>query len=131
MRKRTSIIFLVVFLQASLAFSEILVFTDKNTKSVEHIVTSEADVILSDADKTRLEKTVMPGELEDYDLTEQITDYKIVSKKFVINTKKISDLENAAADADADRQQKEQDFQSAKAKLINLGLTDSECEALK
>ena len=113
------------------AHSEILVVSDKTTKQVEHVVNDENELVLSSSDMDRLETTVMPGNLSDYDLTEQLTDYKMVNKKFVINTKKISDRENAAEQVDLDNQKKEQDFQSAKAKLMALGLTADECEALR
>ena len=110
--------------------SDIHVYSDKDTKEVVFIVENDK-VVLSSEDSVKLEETVLPNNIEFYNLTEEYSDYKLSGKKLILNTRKISDRENEK-DSDKNKSdKKDTDFDSAKEKLIILGLTSDEVESLK
>lgn len=125
------IILLVVFLLiAGPAMADFTVYYVTNTEEILFMGDAK-NIILSLEDQSILSSVVMRGEIEDYALTEDLYDYKIINGKFVINTKKISDRENAVIDNQATSDQKDIDFLTAKDKLMVLGLTGDEVDSLK
>ena len=108
------------------ASADFLVYSDKTTDEIEFIVEEERKIKLSADDAIRLNKTKLPGSIKDYDLTESYTDYKLRGKQFIINTKKISDRVNVEVADTVRNDQKILEQDSAKTKLMALGLTESE-----
>ena len=121
---------MTILLASTQCFGEVFVFTEKDTKEVLFI--SEQDnVVIDEKEKDNIEKTVLPNDIAFYSLTEAWTDYKLSGKKFVLNTAKVSARENAGEQEQQNQDKKQSDFESAKQKLIGLGLTDSEVDALR
>src|SRR3990167_10324408 len=105
---------------------DFFVYYDKDTQEIKFIVEEERNIKLSVNEEASLQKRKLPGNIKDHELTEAYTDYKLLGNNFVVNTKKISDRENVKI-ADQERlQQKLANQESAKAKLMVLGLTESE-----
>ena len=126
-----SIFIIIIFLLTStICSAETYVYTNKTTDEVIFI-TDKPNVVIDEKEKNDIVETILPKDLEFYALTEAYSDYKLSSKKFVLNTKKISDRENAKLEAIEQVNKKNADFASAKAKLIQLGLTSDEVDALK
>jgi len=130
MRTAITLIILFALSLTTAAFGEFVVYSEKVSKEVVFLGDGE-NIVLSDEDAESLEKTVMPGEIDDYYFLEALEDYKLMNKKFVINNKKISDRENAKIDSEKKSGKKASDFLSAKAKLVALGLTADEVDSLK
>ena len=95
------ILFWVLFLLSvvKLCYADFYVLCDKGTNEVLSISDDISAFQISDEDKARLDIRQMKGSLQDYDLPESAQDYKLVGKKFVVNTQKISDRINAAETA--------------------------------
>ena len=130
MRTAITLIILFALSLTTAAFGEFVVYSEKVSKEVVFLGDGE-NIVLSDEDAESLKKTVMPGEIDDYYFLEALEDYKLMNKKFVINNKKISDRENAKIDSEKKSGKKANDFLSAKAKLVALGLTADEVDSLK
>ena len=114
----------------SVAHGSIYVYTYKDSKEIIFIEEKD-NVVVSEYDKGNIEKTILPNNIEFYNLTEQHSDYKLSGKKIILNTKKISDREDEKVKIQEDKIKKDNYFESAKEKLIILGLTDDEVEALR
>lgn len=112
------------------AFSEVYVYTKKNTNEVI-FVTEENNVVISSEDKDKIKETILPNDLEFYALTELYSDYKLAGNKFILNTQKISDRAAEKVDRKNKKDKRDADFESAKSKLINLGLNSDEVDSLK
>lgn len=121
------LIFMTVF--AYQAHAVVYVWTDKATDEV--IFLDEKDsVIISSGDQSKIKKTMLQKDIEFYGLTEAYTDYKFVNGKFILNTKKISDKVNAQEQQDADDVMTRVLIDLAKSKLVALGLSIDEANAL-
>ena len=130
---KTIIILIALFITTP-AFSEVYVYTDTSSDEVLFITEKKDAVVIDDAAKDSIVETVLPKTLEYYDLTEKYSDYKLSGGRFILNTQKISDRENAVTEATAATQKKIEDFESAKIKLMNkdwVPLTLDEVESLK
>ena len=121
---------LTILLTPTICFSDVYVYTQKDTDEVLFI-TEKPNVVINEAEKDNIVETVLPKDIAFYDLTEAYSDYKLTNKKFVLNTKKISDRENAILAAKEAEAKKASDFESAKQKLIDLGLTNDEVLSLR
>ncbi len=126
---RILLVVIMVLFSASV-YADVFVYYDKETKEVLFIEESDT-VIISDEDKGKIEKVVLPKDKEFYNLTEDYSDYKLSERKFILNTKKISDKEKNKDKDKAKRDKKNADFKSAKSKLIQLGLTEPEIDSLR
>lgn len=111
------------------ASAEMTVYYDKNTKEIQ-FVSESSRVNLSEIDKTRLLMKVLNKDIEFYGLDNPIEDYKWLNNTFILNTQKISDRVNQRNQDVANEQARRIALDSAKTKLIGLGLTISEAEAL-
>ncbi len=120
----------IVLLTSTKCFAETFVYTDKATRAVIFI-TEKDNVVIDDSDKDKIVKTILPNDIAFYALTEAYSNYKLSGTKFILNTEKISAEEKAKSDAEKALEQKNTDFDSAKVKLMALGLTDAECESLR
>ena len=83
------ILILVLFGAVMFASADVYVLLDSDTKEVKS-VSDEDDAVL----EVGWEKKVLPGKRSDYPLFYKSKYYKMTGKKFVVNTKKISDEEN-------------------------------------
>ena len=108
------------------ASAEVYVYSYKDSKEVVFI-TEEDNVIYDET----MDKTVLPNSIDFYNLTESYSNYKLSGKKLVLNTAKISEQEKVLEDAKKDGDKKQSDFESAKKKLMDLGLTSDEVQSLK
>ena len=110
----------------SLAYADFYVYYDKDTDEVLFISDQEKKVKISEEDSAKIVSEKLPGSIKDYELTESYTDYKFKGKKFIINTTKISDRVNEEIANQESLAQKLVDQESAKGKLMALGLTEAE-----
>lgn len=90
-------IFIALFLLASteFCFGEYVILYDKISNEIINIADKESDFQISESDKAKLDVQKMNGSFSDVELEAPVQDYKLVNGKFVLNTKKISDRENA------------------------------------
>ena len=86
---RLFIIILILSI-TTISFGDVYILTDSVTKEVKSV--SDQDDAVMEKD---WEKTILPGNKKDYPLIYQAKYYKMNGKKFVVNTSKISDEENA------------------------------------
>lgn len=118
------------FLITSTVNADYVVLYDRTSKEIINIADKETDFQIASSDKSKLDVQEMSGEFKDVELESAVQDYKLVNKKFVLNTKKISDAENAKADGEAKEIKRKSDRESAETKLKALGLTQAEVDAL-
>ena len=83
------ILILVLFCAVMMASADVYVLLDSSTKEVKS-VSDEDDAVL----EVGWEKVVLPGKRSEYPLFYKEKYYKMTGKKFIVNTKKISDEEN-------------------------------------
>lgn len=122
---------IVISLFCVQSYADVFVYSEKSTKNVIFITESAGLVVISDTDVDKIEETILPHDIEFYNLTEDYNDYKLKNKKFVLNTQKISDKDAEKVQHEADKLAKDNDFASAKTKLIGLGLSPEEVESLR
>lgn len=130
--KKEILFIIFYFCICSIAFADVVVYSDKNTKEVLFIVEGDT-VVLSEEDEPNIDITILPNDIEFYALTEQYSDYKLSNKKFILNTQKISDRENEIIDEKDKKIKKDTDFESAKGKLTSgtwIALNDDEVDSL-
>lgn len=127
MKKIFLLTILGFFVLVPIANSSVWVYTDKNTKEV--IFLSESNDVVIDSSETNIKEDIIPNNIEFYNLTELYTDYKF-NGTFTLNTKKMSDKQDEKDQRDADKVKKDADLETAKSKLIGLGLTTDEVQAL-
>ena len=121
------IIGICIVLTCQYAYADFTVYYEKASKEILFIVgDKEGRVRISEDDTDKIITKKFTGRIIDHDLIEAYTDYKLVGRNFVVNTKKISDRFNAEAEAEAKSIQKIADQGLAKIKLMGLGLTESE-----
>ena len=125
------LIFLFLFMFSSLsnARADFFVLYDKISKEIVNIADKESDFQIAESDKTKFDIQEMSGDFKDVELESAVQDYKMNNGKFVLNTKKISDRENAKADNEQKESERKAALESAKVKLMALGLTSEECES--
>lgn len=125
------LIFLVMFMSCflSTANADYVVLYDKQSKEIIHIADEAADLQIAETDKDKLDVQEMNGSFEDVELESAVQDYKLVNGKFVLNVKKISDRENEKEAGEAKETKRQADLDSAKIKLMALGLTSAEVNA--
>ena len=82
-------VFILVLLAAVMVHADVYVLLDSSSKEVKS-VSDEDDAVL----EVGWEKQVLPGKKADYPFIYKSKYYKMNGKKFVVNTKKISDEEN-------------------------------------
>ena len=111
------------------ANADFVVLRDKASNEIIHIADKESDFQIAEADKSKLDVQEMNGSFEDIELEAPAQDYKLVNGKFVLNVKKISDRENEKEAGETKETKRQADLDSAKVKLMALGLTSSEVNA--
>jgi len=124
-----AICLLIGTLIASSVYANVFVFTYKDTNEVIFITETD-NVVISDEEQDKIEKTVLQKNIRFYDLTEAHTDYKLINNRFILNTQKISDRENRRNQENANDQSRRNVLDTAKTKLIGLGFTPAEAGAL-
>lgn len=117
-----AIIFLLIPLTAS---AEVFVIYNSSTKDVVSISKRDDAVVPSGC-----EKHILTGNIEDYQLENDAKYYRFVNKRFVLNSKKISDEEKAKEDAVQKDLERVELKRTAVSKLVGLGLTNDEVKAL-
>jgi hypothetical protein len=127
---KSIILVLIILAVPGICFSDVYVYSYKDSKEIVFI-TEKDNVVIDNSEKDNIEKTVLPNTIEFYSLTEAYTDYKLSNKKFVLNTAKISERENEKEKYLEDGQKKQAAFESAKVKLMDMGLTSDEVDSLK
>ncbi len=130
--KKTFLIIIILLVSVK-CYGNVYVWTDKLNNEV--IFIDEVDsVVISSADVSNIEKTILPKDIEFYGLEEAYTDYKLINGKFILNTKKISDRENEKITEKEKEDKKQVDFESAKTKLMSATwtpLTSDEVDSLR
>lgn len=111
------------------AFGEFYVLYNKSSKEIINIADKESDFQIAESDKAKLEIQAMSGSFGDVELESAVQDYKMSNGKFVLNTKKVSGRENAKSDNEQKESERKVALESARTKLIALGLTSDECSA--
>ena len=120
------VLFVLVFVLSFAAFSRAEVYVVYKTDTKEVLsVSPEDDAVV----ESGYSKEILPGATSDYPLEENVQDYKMTGKRFVLNTKKISDRENEKEAGEAKETKRQADLDSAKVKLMALGLTSAEVNA--
>ncbi len=105
------------------------VLYDKTSNEIIHVADKETNFQIAGPDKSKLDIQKMNGLFEDLDLESAVQDYKLVNGKFVLNVKKISDRENEKEAGEAKETKRQTDIDSAKTKLMALGLTKTEVDS--
>ena len=116
-----TIILLLMF--STMAFASVYVVYDKATNDVYFLTDDEKKIILNDNDYGILK---LEGELSSYPLEYPIHYYQLKDNKLVVNTKKISDEENAKTSAEGKMQEWEaiklRAYKNVYQELINEGV---------
>ena len=118
----------ILLLLTSTAFGEVYVYTEKQTGEVLFI-TEEKNVVIDEGQRDGIIETVLPNDIAFYNLEQKYTDYILSGRKFILNTEKITREEDAINTQKEVEQTRLTALQSAKTKLIALGLTSVECDA--
>ena len=115
------VLFQVLLLTCNMAFAEVYLTYDKNTKDIIDFAPDKA-VVMQDG----WERIVLSGDLPDYALAYHCTNYKYQNDRFVVNVKKLSDeaLAQEKAERKAKRKKKIEDrmYKDIEQKLIAEGV---------
>ena len=127
-RKMRNIIFgiIVFFLMAGQVCADIFVLYDKNTNEIVNI--SEKDNFF--INENNLAVKILPKDFAFYALDKEPFFYKLSGNDIILNTKKLSDKQAKEDKEKTDDDQRLIDRELAKDKLMALGLTSDEFEAI-
>ena len=128
---RILLTFLMSFFAVQIASADIYVYSTVGSNEVIFITEDQSSVFIAPEDSATIEETILKKDIEFYNLTEDYSNYLMKHKKFILNTQKATDKADKKAQHEADKVKKDDDFESAKAKLIILGLTADEVDSLK
>jgi len=115
----------ILVTQASLSYADIYVIYNNETGEV-YTISEKDDTVIPEG----YSKEVLQGGFSNYDFQYNPTYYKFKSKKFIVNTKKISDEEKIKQEMIEKENKKKQDKIKAKEKLKGLGLNEDEINAI-
>ena len=82
-------LFFVMFAVAPIANADVYVIYNNNSKEVLSVSSQDDAVVPSNCSKE-----ILRGDIKDYPLEYQVSDYRIINKSFVVNTTKISERES-------------------------------------
>ena len=88
--KKLLLICLFLVATCSLAFADVYILYNTETKEVQS-VSNQDDAVLENG----YTKIILDGDISEYPLVYGAQNYKFVNNRFISNTKKISDEENA------------------------------------
>jgi len=123
------VFFLVQLCSTNNVNADFYILYDSTSKEIINIADTEDSFIIADTDKNKLSIKKFSGNFKDYEI-DNLSDYKISGNNIVINTQKVSDKVAKKEQQNAKKEKLNSDKQKAKLKLIDLGLTEDEAEAL-